>query len=60
MTTKLTYWERSPQESTQSARDCTLDRNQKEHFCKQVSHTLIRLTSTAPPQVNLASKAKEI
>ena len=24
MTTKLTYWERSPQESTQSARNCTL------------------------------------
>ena len=23
MTTKLTYWDRSPQESTQSAGDCT-------------------------------------
>ena len=44
MTTKLTYWERSPQESTQSARDCTLDRNLKEHLCKQ-RHSL-RFPST--------------
>ena len=30
MKTKLTYWDRSPQESSQSAGDCTLDRYKKE------------------------------
>ena len=30
MTTILTYWDRSPQESSQSAEDCTLDRCKKE------------------------------
>ena len=85
MTTKLTYWDRSPQESSQSAGDCTLDRYKKEIPYKegisflhpstqrylqqsltwhgvssQVSHTLKRLTPTAPQQVNFACKAKHI
>ena len=83
MTTKLTYWERSPQESSQSAGDCTLDRYQKENPCEQelslrhpstlrylqqsltwhgvssqASHTLNRLTSTAPHKLILLSKPK--
>ena len=67
MTTKLTYWDRSPQESTQSAGDCTSrQRPQRESLwypstqrylqqsltwhgvSSQVSHTLKRLTQTAP------------
>ena len=81
MTTILTYLDRSPQESSQSAGDCTLDRCKKETPYKegipfmhpstlrylqqsltwhgvssQASHTLKRLTPTAPHKSILPSK----
>ena len=77
MTTKLTYWDRSPQESTQSAGDCTsrqipqrdslwypstqryLQQSLTWHgVSSQVSHTLKRLTPTAPPKLICIAKPK--
>ena len=77
MTNKLTYWDRSPQESTQSAGDCTSrQRPQRESLwypstqrylqqpltwhgvSSQVSHTLKRLTPTAPPKLICIAKPK--
>ena len=73
MTTKLTYWERSPpgvypiskelhtvcHTGIQDSKGHNCSRNLTRHDALlQVSHTLKRLTPTAPPQVNLAYKAK--
>ena len=38
MTTKLTYWDRSPHKSSQSAGDCTLDRPHNYKSCGILLH----------------------